>query len=158
VTRARYPWEPLESLRRGARAEAEAELGRMQSTLERARAELALAEQALEAQLARMPQSTELAAPGRASGLVLQRAAGHARRLAHEASCLHQARVQAETRVRAREAALETARRALAAARDKERALERDRERFSGEQRRARERAEQLELDERAAREARRGV
>lgn len=149
MSRKRYAWEAVESLRRGRRTESEIELARAHTELGQANSELERAEQALRTQLeARI--ETQWIATGVSSGLELQRVAAHAARSARDTRRLRALVAQAKTRVAERATALQRAQHALGQARAGERVIERDRERWQDEQRRELERREQLEVDERA--------
>jgi hypothetical protein len=143
----RYPREDAERLRAAQRGGAELELARASAELERARAELARTDAALAAELAAHPPAPADAL-GPTSALELQRTAAFARRHADKVRALREELSRAQQRVARQEATLASAQAALSLARAGERVIERDRARFEGEQRRARQQAEQLDVEE----------
>jgi hypothetical protein len=149
VSGKRYAWDAVASVRSAHKTAADAALAAAQRELQRAEAELARIEQLLQAQRDAVYVAS-LLATGQSSGLELQRAAAHAARCASEEKDLRALHVRAVACVRERREALEHAQLALAEAHGKQRVIERDRERWQGEQRREREQRELHEVEERA--------
>jgi hypothetical protein len=138
-------------LRSAQRGGAELALARANAELEHARGELARAEAALAAELAARPDAPADGI-GAIGALELQRAAAFSQRHAHAARVLREQVQRACARVAELAAAADAAQAGLAQAHAGERVIERDRERFESAQRRARDHAEQHELEEHAER------
>jgi hypothetical protein len=142
----RYPLHAVATLRRAARAKAEAELARADQALHEARERAHAIDRSLREHLAQRPRIDAGEAP--VGALELQRASAFERRH-RERSARLRAELQAqEVHVIALEQALARARQALAQALADERVVERDHERFLDGRAREREQAEQDELDE----------
>lgn len=144
----RYPQQAAERLRNAQRGGAELALAQASSELNAAQEALARAQAALDAHRAAAPLAPA-GAEGPIDALELQRAAAFAQRHSERSRVLQQRVQQAQALVTQRTAAVSAAQDALAQARADERVIERDRERFESVQRRAREQAEQLEVEER---------
>jgi hypothetical protein len=150
VSGKRYAWEAVESLRRGHKTAAEGALATAQRELAQAEGELERVELLLRAER-EAGHAASLLAMSESSGLELQRAAAYAARRESEHRELLAVRARAARCVSERRDALERAKHALAEAHGQERVIERDRERWQGEQRREREQRESHEVEERAA-------
>jgi hypothetical protein len=148
VVSERYPQQAAERLRNAQRGGAELALAQANTELNAAYNALARAQAALDAHRAAAPQAPA-GSEGPIDALELQRAAAYAQRHTEHMRVLQQRVEHAQAQVTQRTAALCAAQDALAQARAGERVIERDRERFESAQRRAREQAEQLEVEER---------
>jgi hypothetical protein len=154
VPKKPYPLEALRTLRKRTRDEAQGELAGAQAALEQAEACLREATQALQAQVSVRAKQNE-ARFERAADLV--RAAAFDGRLHAEVQALVLREGQARQEVRTRERAVRVAREALRAAYGEQQVIERHHERFVDEERKRRDKADELEEEDLLAhREAKR--
>jgi multidrug resistance efflux pump len=144
----RYPQQAAERLRNAQRGGAEIALAQAGAELNAANEALARVQAAFDAHRTAAPDAPA-GGQGPIDALELQRGAAFAQRHAERTRVLWQHVLEAQAQVAQRTAALSSAQHALAHARADERVMERDRERFENAQRRAREQAEQLEVEER---------
>jgi hypothetical protein len=146
----RYPLGAVETIRRAARAKAEAELARADAELRRACERAQAADRLLQEHVGRRPRID--AGRSRVDALELQRAAAFERRHREQSERLRQDLSGARARVLELEQALLRAQKNLSEALAGEQVVERDHERFLDAERRERERSEQDEQDERVRR------
>lgn len=146
----RYPLHAAERLRSTERAQAELALARAVAERAAAQAELDALECTLRSQLERA-QVAETGQARTLTALELQREAAFALRNADQARALRERIAAERARLSGCDAALRAAQDALGRAHAGEQVFERDHARFDARQRRAQERGEQVELDERAA-------